>query len=272
MVKEKAMESGNIANDAGSIEEFFSSLGNETQETKNDEHSEAKLPTVEELQKQMEQLKTDLKKAQDGYSGSSREAKRLQEELISVKQQIKSTENSKQPSDIFEALGIDKENFVFDQDEAIKNPNSDSGRVQRAYIAVEAARLFERQQKAKENEMYEKDIQKQFDSEKQALMKEYNLTEEQFNDWVEKQGKNLRLDLKTAWAITHQEELDKKRMENAIKEWRKKQMEQRSGLDNLPPTLIGIKGSEGRDPSGVFMDSIKTGGGFDITKLGNLSS
>ena len=266
IAEEKKEKAGNIAkDDANLLAGIFHAPSGEP---KNKEHRDEKPKTVEELQRELEQTKADLKKANDGYSGSTREANRLREELESIKQQIKQAESPKQPSDLFEALGINKDEFVFDQDEAVKNPNSDSGRVLRAMMAIEAARLYEKQQKAKELEMSEKEIQREFNEQKQSLMKEYNLTEDQFNDWIEKQGKNVRLDLKTAWIITHQEELDKKRMENVIKELRKKQLEQRSVLDNLPPNLIGIKGSEGRDPSGIFMDSIKKSGGFDITSLG----
>ncbi len=268
MAEQKEDVSGNVSGaDAGTLEEFFESLGQK--ESKSDEHQETP-KTAEELQKELEQLKIAVKSAKAGQSGSQKEYLKLKAELDETKQELSKlkNDNPKQPQDLFEALGIDKDEFIFNPDD-LKNPNSDSSRYMRGMAAIEAAKMIEKHRELSEKQSSEQNLSKQFADEKEYLMKQYNLTEEQFNEWIATDSvKNLKLDLKTAWSITHQEELDKKRIENALKEYYKKKMEQKSQLDNLPPFLVGVKGSNVRDAGGSFINSIKESSGFDITKIG----
>lgn len=267
MAEANTQEVNGNAESAGTLEDFFASL---EPNKKSDEHPDAP-KTAEELQKEVEQLKVAAKNAKAGQSGTHKEYLRLQAELDEAKQELGKYKNDtpKQPADIFEALSINKDEFVFNPED-LKNPSSDSSRYMRAMVAMETIRVNEKQRELTEKQSNEQNLSKQFADEKKYLMKEYNLTEEQFNEWITTDSvKNLKLDLKTAWSITHQEELDKKRIENALKEYYKKKMEQKSQLDNLPPFLVGIKGSNTRDPSGAFINSIKESAGFNISNLGD---
>lgn len=284
----KTQTSGN-AGSATTVEDFLGGLGEEQMpggkslagfdselpigissvkldrgESESEEEGDSKEPTVAELKQRMGELEKKLEAANAGYSGSSAEARRLRAELDDLKNQVVSRkENEEAPKDLFEALGIDKENFVMDWDDAIKNPNSDSYRFYHAQIALEAARQVKRLQEENERQKSTQELQKQFDDEKKALMKEYNLTEEQFEDWLEKKGKNVRLNLHNAYLLTNQEKF----VENAVKKLREQKTVQSRAVQGLPKTIASQKGGQRPSASQVFQDAIAKSRGVDLSRL-----
>ena len=62
-----------------------------------------------------------------------------------AEEQVKAKELENAPKDLFEAVGVDKEDFVFDMDEAINYPQSDSAKLLNGYVAMNFGPIFEKQ-------------------------------------------------------------------------------------------------------------------------------
>lgn len=146
---------------------------------------EEKKGSEEDLRKELETLKKR-------YSDSSREAKRLKEELDQVKsllpllQSIKEKgsasegitdffqQSGKAQKNLKEELGL-PEDFVFDPEEAINNPNSDSAKVLNALVesrVTEKLNAFREEQERMARMM----------AEEQEIKRKFNLTDEQFKE------------------------------------------------------------------------------------------
>jgi hypothetical protein len=86
------------------------------------------------------------------------EIRELRESVDSIKNNVAP---KKQPKDLKEALGL-PEDFVPDMDEAIRNPDSDSGRYLRAMIKIEANREAEGIVRAQTTKEKEKKFREEF--------------------------------------------------------------------------------------------------------------
>jgi len=224
--------------------------------------------TVAELQQRIKKLESDLKAANSGYSGSSAEARRLRAELDDLRDEVKEQiatrkENEKTPKDLFEALGIEKDSFVMDLDEALKNPESDSYKVYHAQIALEAARQIRLERERAYTEQNQSELARQFESEKQELMKENNWTDEDFEEWLNTKGKDVRLTLKNAFLLTNQNKI----VENAIKNMRAQKTEQTGAVKRIPPTMASQRGGQRPSASQTFQDAISKVQGVDLSRL-----
>jgi len=224
--------------------------------------------TITDLKQQIEKLNADLKAANSGYSGSSAEARRLRAELDDLRNELKEQianrkANEEAPKDIFEALGINKDSFVMDLDEALKNPESDSYKVYHAQIALEAARQIRRERERTLAEQSQTQLAAQFEKEKRELMKENGWTEDEFNDWLNTKAKDVRLTLKNAYLLTNQDKM----VENAIKNLRAQKIGQTEALKKTPPTMAGQRGGQRPSASQTFLDAVSKVQGVDLSRL-----
>lgn len=76
--------------------------------------------------------------------------KEMQSSVLSQQQkqrdaQVKAQEEQNAPKNIFDAVGVEEDDFVFDPDEAVTNPNSDSGKVFRGMMLMTVGPLLEKQ-------------------------------------------------------------------------------------------------------------------------------
>ena len=267
-IKKKDTDTASNANDApGSIddmfgEEFFDSLekslepaffGDSDEEggkgiTSADDKGKTAEPPEEDLKKQLETLKKR-------YSDSSREAKRLKQELDQIKsllpllQSIRNEgsasegitsffqKGGKAQQNLKQELGL-PEDFVFDPDEAINNPNSDSAKVLNALVE---SRVTEKLNAFKaEQERMARAI-----AEEQEVKKRFKLTDEQYQEimeWAKRRPLKIE-DIVFLYAKEHG--LINKNMTNAAKEDILKQMK---GVRRKPATAGMVSDTKPSEP------------------------
>ena len=144
------------------------------------------------------------------YSDSSSEGKRLAElvkenekysELINVMKNdpgaaqavlnhLSGKEKAPEASNPRELFGLDKE-FVFDMDDALDNPQSESASVMNNWITTVANNIVE--SKVKEIEAQQQETAKQAETraKQEAFMKEKGWTQDQFDNWMGKVNETL---------------------------------------------------------------------------------
>ena len=144
------------------------------------------------------------------YSDSSSEGKRLAElvkenekysELINVMKNdpgaaqavlnhLSGKEQAPEASNPRELFGLDKE-FVFDMDDALDNPQSESASVMNNWITTVANNIVE--SKVKEIEAQQQETAKQAETraKQEAFMKEKGWTQDQFDNWMGKVNETL---------------------------------------------------------------------------------
>ena len=196
--------------------------------------------SIGELKSKISTLEEELVKAKGGYSGSTKEVQRLQSKIEDLENVVQGKLAAAQPKSVYEALGIDKENFVMDVDEALRDGNSDSGKVLGAYVGsmintgIKNA-LGQIAESSTKNEKVET-----FKREKAELMKQNNWTDEQFNDWFEN-ARNVPASLQNLFLITNSQDVISRAAQN------KNNMNaaQRNSIKSLPD-LFGQSGSPGK--------------------------
>ena len=146
--------------------------------------------------------------------------------------QEKPVEQKATPKSIEEALGL-PEDFVYDEAEAVKDPNSDSGRYLNARIAIQARRMQEAQD-AKNREI---EAERDFNMQKQNLMQKYNLDENKYAEFEQKM-ESYNLTLEDMFLILNRSALS----ENISRSTAKQFTNQRAHMANFTPNLTGRGG------------------------------
>jgi hypothetical protein len=125
------------------------------------------------------------------YEASSTEGQRLAKENERLAKQLEDAKNgssnSPQPKNIKEFLKLG-DDFVYDTQEAIDDPESDSGKYRKAELALEVHRQSQ-EQKNLDNREALANVQAE---QKQALMKKFRLSE---SDWEKFQDKVANSDI-----------------------------------------------------------------------------
>ena len=217
----------------------------------------------------------DLENLKKRYDASSKEAKRLHEEL-------KKLENLKEYAPLIDALRQDPEavdmikdrltgaaspqsikdklglgdDFVMDIDEAVNNPESDSAKVLEAMVSSKA-----------ESVVNQKEAIRQAQAEEQRMIKEFQaktkMSNEELEDLIE-WSKNEKLTLEHLYLLRNLDKRDREILQRSAEERNR----QARKVRNLPPSLAG-KG-ESREVSQV--DKVFEGilaaqsGGIEIKK------
>jgi len=154
-----------------------------------------------------------------------------------VPQLVQKETQQEQPKNLAEYLfGKDKaEEFVYDPEEAVSDSNSDSAKYHRAEIALETRKQIDRSKA----ETKEEDAQQVFVKEKEALMKEFNLTDAGFSDF-EKEAEKRNVTLKDIYLMIHREEISKNIAKNTTKDF----ATQRTRMSNMSPSMSAKGGQE----------------------------
>lgn len=129
-------------------EGFFDgpSVGNEGNETPKDtKNANGKNENPKDSGKK-DEPNADTKALQELVKQQAKTIKSFEEQMknLSANSQ-KQQEEENIPKDLYEAVGVDKDNFIFDFEEAISDPNSDSGRMMKAMNAMTFAPVLEKQ-------------------------------------------------------------------------------------------------------------------------------
>lgn len=169
------------------------------------------------------------------YSDSSREGVRLSKENAELKAKLEETTNP-QPKDVFELLGIDKENFLYDADEAVKNKNSDSARVLKATQALEVYRQREEIKKELKEEILGQMRVNDAAKEEKEFRGKFGYTDdkkwEQFKGYIQETPFSLE--------AAHLLFTLKDRDENMIKSIISETANHRNKLKNIPGSLSNV--------------------------------
>ncbi len=212
------------------------------------------------------QLQAELKMAKDGYSGSSKEARRLSLENERLKQQLEDSNQqaqANQPTNLYEALNIDKENFVFDMDEAINVEGSDSYKLYHAQIALEARRQMNDVLKSEKEAALKSQRQAALAEQKLEIQKNTGWSDEEFNDWYENKAKKVPVNLMNLYRLTNPDDVAKKTKEYEMK----LAQQQKMNTFNNPTSLAGKGGTPSPDLADAVFDMIAEESGLDLSSL-----
>ena len=241
-------------------EDLAAAASNEPGNTGDDDNSanEGEEPTsVEELKKELNRLKKR-------YGDSSREAKRLYNELQEIKSAVESIKSnpeatlqakqileSSAPEDIKKAIGL-PEDFVFDFDEALSNPRSDSAK---ALHAMVDALVTERVDRI----TTEKQMQEKIRDELEAFKKKMNLNDEELGELIE-WSKSHVLSIEDVWYLKNRKQREREIAKRAVEEFKR----QLSKMGNVPNALAGVghNDSTSADESKAVFDLIKQSLGY----------
>lgn len=125
--------------------------------------------------------------------------------------------------------------FVYDPEEAVSDPNSDSAKYHRAEIALETRKQIERDKV----EMREADSQKVFLKEKEGLMSEFKMSEADFKEFEEDAEKRT-VTLKDIYLMIHRDEISKNIARNTVKDY----AGQRTRMSEMSPSMSAKGGQE----------------------------
>jgi hypothetical protein len=178
-------------------------------------------------------LRSELEELKTRYDNSSQEAQRLYEEnkrfneyanYMPILDEMRSDpalvnhvqsylEGNNAPQSVAEQLKL-PEDFLFDADEAVRNPNSDSAKVFGEMMDRAVSRRMSQQRRVDQQE-YQR--QQQIDSFRQ----ESDISEEEFNQLMD-YGKRTKLTLKDIHYLMNREKREKEIAKKAIEEQEKK--------------------------------------------------
>ena len=246
-------------------EDFFSQIedellgGSEDDEPANPGNESGNTDDIEKLKKELETLKKR-------YADSSREAKRLYQELQSIKpvvEQLKQNPDAvakarnilegNTPENIMQQLGL-PEDFVFDFEEALSNPSSDSAKALHSVVdAIVSNRV--------EQITSEKELQSKIRDELERFKERHKLSDDEMNDLIE-WSKEHQLSMEDIWYLRTREQRERQIAKRAVEEFKK----QLKKMGNLPHSLSGLAtpDTQTADKDKAVFDLIKKSLGYAI--------
>ena len=265
---------GNPSNE-GSSEDFFAAL-------EEDVNSAIQEDTFEETPTEVTPPKSDPEQAthetegsntaksdvdwEKRYKDSSREAQKMHNELSGLKPFVPVLNAMKNdsglvdhvrgylenggapPKSITESLGLDEE-FVFDPDDAVKNPDSDSAKVfERSVDTIvndKVNKLLHHQQ-AQNNEAAAERARL---AEEAEFKKANNMTDDQFSSMMEKADKHV-MTLDDLHLLVNKDQVKA----NTATATKKDMVQQMKNVRNIPTSASGANSAKGSDKS--FEDSV----------------
>ena len=206
--------------DSGSVEDFFSEMESQVNGGIVDQQSEQVTPEFNGPQEVIPQETTQVEVQESNntvdwekrYKDSSREATKMREELNRLSPftpvlEAMETDNGlvehvrgyfenggKPAQSMQEQLGLD-EDFVFDETEAMPDPNSDSAKLKEAYTQQLVDQKVNTILQQKEQQHAQANQQQRMNVEAQEFKARNNMTDEQFNQMMElSKGRRMTLD------------------------------------------------------------------------------
>jgi len=192
-----------------------------------------------------------LQRAESGWKGSSAEAKRLKAENDELKP-FKSVINflkedsgavevlqnylkggGQVPQTVQEELKLD-EDFMFDMEEATKDPDSDSGKLFNKMVENKAQSIVNntlQQERQKQLQMQQQQVKMQ---ERQAFMQKRGYTEEQMQD-LEERAKQKPMTYEDIDLILNKNQV----AQNVQKSTQQEMMNQMNAVRNIPTSIGG---------------------------------
>ena len=164
-------------------------------------------------------------------------------------------ENGGTPSSVKDQMNL-SEDFVFDPDEAMSNPDSDSARVFNGMVAKVSNEVVDKKMSALNAQQAEQQQQQRLAREAEEFRTRKGISEEQFNGMIEK-ANSRQLTYDDLWLLTNREVANKNISDNAQKEV----LNQMKKAQSIPQTLSG-QGSVSQDQTvtheGRVFDQLKS--------------
>jgi len=166
---EKSIQNPNVGGNQGT-DSTGSSISNDFFEVKNSAAS----PINSQEKSAEEDYKALLEQEKLTHAGATKRMQSLEKQnalmveqlkqmgdMMKAQQQFQEKQYQQpEPKDVFEALGIDKDEFVYDSQEAMTDPTSESARVQRAVTQMNILPTLKQQQENWQSE-YERKVEQQ---------------------------------------------------------------------------------------------------------------
>ena len=256
-------------------EEFFSQLDRqvmgETLEQPIDEAQVSQPTSPQENPVEEQQSTLDVDNLEKRYSDSSREAKRLNNRLQELEPYMPLLNAMKEdpnlishvknyfegggsaPTSVKEQLGLD-EDFVFDYDDALSDPNSSSAKLFNATVdGVVQRRLgdFARQQS----------MQSRRASEEEAFKSKHNVSEADYNDLMD-YAKSHKLTLEDVYYLKNRDNRDSQVANNT----RDEVIQQMKNVRQMPQSVASAGNTQREEKSvddAVFDKLLAQGSGLD---------
>ena len=235
-------------------DEFFSGLAkdledigalDESDEEESDEEDEDKSKENETEDPKVDPELEELKKYKDFVP--LLEVMMNDPNLVNVVKEYLTGEQTQQSQENFEL----PEDFIFDFEEAIKDPNSDSGKLLDRYVQSKVRSTVNA-------ELSKEQQQKVLEDQKLRVMKKFGATEQDVNDLIN-WTKNTQLTLEDAYYLKNRSKIEKEIAKNAINSALKKKSTSHRSLSSK-----GKPGSQSNPESELFKlikGSIEFGGG-----------
>jgi hypothetical protein len=276
---EEVLNDGNLSND-NSSEDFFGQLEADVNSGIIDEIDQSEQVTPEaNMAPEPQATQVQHQGSNDNdwekrYKDSSREAQRLNSELNELKPYVPVLEAMKNDSGlvdhvrgyfeeggapsgtITDRLGLD-EDFVYDQQEAVTDPTSDSAKVFNAHVEQTVQhRLQETIAREKQAQMNnQQEIEKR--REEQDFKARYNMSDEAYSDFVEK-AKGHTLTLEDAYHVVNRNEASSQIAQNT----RKDMLGQMKNVRDIPTSVSNANSTQvEKSSSDSIFDALNTSDG-----------
>ncbi|MBC8410477.1 MAG: hypothetical protein H8E12_17430 [Rhodobacteraceae bacterium] len=283
---EKANDSGN-SDQNDSTDDFFSQLEAEVNGGIIDEDEQSDDMVTPETQMAPEPVQATQQKNSQGpndtqdwekrYKDSSREAQRMASELNELKPFVPVLDAMKQDSGLVdhvrnyfeeggspnasmsEKLGLD-EDFVYDQHEAVTDPDSDSAKVFNAYVnqAVDQKVASVVTKEKQNNLAMAKEQDRQ--AEESSFRLKYDMTDDQFASFVDK-ARAHTLTLEDAFHVVNRDKVT----EGVAKNTKKEMLSQMKNVRNIPTSMSNANSTEVEKSTedNIFDALLGSDGGID---------
>ena len=248
------------APDDGSVEDFFDGLETQVNGGIVDQQSEQVTPEFNGPQEIMPQETTQVEVQESNntvdwekrYKDSSREATKMREELNRLSPftpvlEAMETDNGlvdhvrnyfesggKPAQSMQEQLGLD-EDFVFDETEAMTDPNSDSAKLKDAYTQQLVDQKVNTIIQQKEQQHAQVTQQQRMNVEAKEFKAKNNMTDEQFNQMMEL-SKSRRMTLDDIHYLVNKDQTNA----NVAKSTKQDMMNQMKNVRDIPASVGGI--------------------------------
>ena len=271
--------------DSGSVEDFFSEMESQVNGGIVDQQSEQVTPEFNGPQEVIPQETTQVEVQESNntvdwekrYKDSSREATKMREELNRLSPftpvlEAMETDNGlvehvrgyfenggKPAQSMQEQLGLD-EDFVFDETEAMTDPNSDSAKLKEAYTQQLVDQKVNTIMQQKEQQHAQANQQQRMNVEAKEFKAKNNMTDEQFNQMMEL-SKSRRMTLDDIHYLVNKDTTTA----NVAKSTKQDMMNQMKNVRDIPASVGGINSprAERSSQDQVFDALLSSDGGVD---------
>ena len=169
------------------------------------------------------------------------------------------TNGGKPAKNIKEQLGL-SEDFIFDQDEAFNNPDSDSAKLLNSHVEGLVSSRVSNMMNAEKSRSQAQQVQAMRAKEAQLFKEKHNMTDEQFGQMVE-EAKTRRMTLDDVHYLMNRD----KAQTNVANSTKADMMKQMKNVRNIPTTASGVNSprAERSTDDQIFDDLVDNGSGIE---------